>query len=218
LNDRDNHLELAKRIAPHLVVKNHYWEYDSWNIYRDFDLFLELANALFALVKERIDTSFVLGGLGGSGTPLTLYLMQKVRESGNAMSWLSVSPPDVGILSRWGRSLKPNSNIKGKKVVLIDTDVKSGFTVYDGYKKITKKDGEVPFVFAFTDYVAYPEREFYNYVKANDVKIIRLFDFCPDPTKTQADLETRSRWFKKPKNGCLNGRTNSSQSKDSISP
>jgi orotate phosphoribosyltransferase len=163
------------------VGKEPYFEYDEWKVFHDPEALSIVVKAIYKKIQATNWEFDCIAALGGSGTPIAvslvnLYFNHKVRKN-----FFFVSDPLIGISSKWVRIIKPNLTEGNRSIVLVDTEVKSGRTIYDGYRKVQdRKLGNVVGIATITDYVGFPDRKDYNdIVVANQIPLIKLFDYNP---------------------------------------
>jgi orotate phosphoribosyltransferase len=171
--------ELKAYIEKSLYQKEKgYFEYDEWKIFNDPKLLLLATECLAQRIVDSKLEFDLFGALGGSGTPLATSLMLEFQKRGFMKQFLHISDPLVGLSSLWLRILKPEG-AKGR-ILLVDTEVKSGRTVLDGYRKVSNKVGPVTGIAMLTDYVGFPDRKDYQeIVFEKQVPVIKLFDYHP---------------------------------------
>ncbi len=207
-----NSVESLREILAHSVheiKRSGYWDYDIWKLYSQPRI-LQLLVSLFysRLQTEKIEFD-VIAGLGTSGTPLASFLSYNIFKEFNVeKTWYLVSPPVVGLASRWMEKIKP-AIPKGSRVLLVDSEVKSGNTSWDGFLKICGKKEErerlpeeertkIAAFFMMCDYVKFLDRDLFAMFKeGSGATIIKLFDFTPQDKRHEEDVDfqTRLSWF-----------------------
>lgn len=196
---------LREKLAHYVDEQNNtaYWDYDTWKLYSQPKILDLIVSALYSRLKvEKVEFD-AIAGLGTSGMPIASFLSHNFStEINKEKTWHSISPPSVGLASRWVKKIKPEIP-KRSKVLLVDSEVKSGNTAYDGFKKIEAawKEADKLHVEAFLvmcDYVTYKERDLFEMFKQESgARIIKLFDFTPtyEHHKEEVDFQTRLSWF-----------------------
>ena len=161
-------------------VEEGYSEYDEWQIFHDPELLSIATEALYQkIVKAKIEFDYI-GALGGSGTPLAISLMLKMLNNRIIKRFFFISDPLVGVSSRWLRITKPEVKVSRPSILFVDTEIKSGRTIWDGLKKIEEEDAQLKGVAVITDYKGFPDREDYNdIIVKGQIPVLRLFDFYP---------------------------------------
>ncbi|MEM0314056.1 MAG: hypothetical protein QXQ41_05880 [Candidatus Bathyarchaeia archaeon] len=161
-------------------VEQEYYEYDEWEIFEDPELLSLASNALFKKICDSGIEFDYIGALGGSGTPLAVALLQDFLRNGIKKKFVYISDPVVGVSSLWLKKVKPNLRLKNSPILLVDTEIKSGRTILDGYQKVSLIPAQVKGIAVITDYKGFRYRDDYDeLVIKRGIPVIRLFDFDP---------------------------------------
>jgi orotate phosphoribosyltransferase len=161
-------------------VETGYYEYDEWRIFHDPDLLSLVSHALYSkILASGLEFDYI-GALGGSGTPLAIALLLEFHKNGLKKKFLYISDPLVGVSALWLKKIKPSLELNKPSILFVDTEIKSGRTVWDGYQKVENMSAQVKGIAAITDYKGFPDRTDYNgIVVEKKIPVIRLFDFYP---------------------------------------
>lgn len=163
-----------------LEEKEHnYFEYDEWKIFYDPELLSLAIKILYKkIVASKLEFDHI-GALGGSGAPLGISLVQEFQKNGSSKKFLQISDPIVGLSSMWLKKIKPPLKDNNRSFLLVDSEVKSGRTLWDGFKKVVDY-GRIAGMTVISDYVGFPDRDDYNRtIIKNKIPIIKIFDFYP---------------------------------------
>jgi orotate phosphoribosyltransferase len=157
-----------------------YYEYDEWQIFEDPELLSLASNALFHKIRGSGLKFDYIGALGGSGTPLAIALLLDFLRNGLKRKFAYISDPVVGVSSLWLKKVKPDLQLSGSSILLVDTEIKSGRTAWDGYQKVSILSAQVTGIAVITDYKSFQYRTDYNeLVVKKGIPVVRLFDFDP---------------------------------------
>jgi len=182
LTDSKKPIEKAHTCITKLIkeVEPGYHEYDEWQIFHDSELFSVVPGALFdKIIASKIEFDYI-GALGGSGTPLGTSLLFEFLKKGTKKKFLYVSDPLVGVSSLWLKKVKPNLELDKPSILFVDTEIKSGRTIWDGCEKVKSMSAQVKGVAAITDYMGFPDRlDYEKLVIERHIPVIKLFDFYP---------------------------------------
>ncbi|VVB90222.1 Phosphoribosyl transferase domain protein [uncultured archaeon] len=126
-----------------LIATYNYHPYDlaEWKAYKSNNLLKKIITKLHSQVEPIWTGIDYIAALGGSGSPLAVGLS------------LYYDKNFIFINDRWGITKKfqpikpplPDEDIKGKKVLLVDSVLRTGLTAYNGFK-IIKDHGGLPII------------------------------------------------------------------------
>jgi len=126
-----------------------------------------------------------IAGLGRSGLPLASGLSLRYFNEGQSRPMIYVSDPLIGTQSKWDPPVKPSINkgdlTAGAKVLMLDTVMRTGFTVEDATTKLKGNKLQPKYFLVLADYekVRGERRPAVESVQEQGVKVLRLFYFRP---------------------------------------
>lgn len=157
---------LRQKLADHIgpIGRRKRIGLDEYSVYSERSLLQLVVNHVAETIAREGLTVDVIGAMGPSGIPLAVSLVS--HKSMTAQRWVYVSDPAVGTESRKEIPIKPpefkgdDAFLKGKRVLLVDSVIKTGSTVYEAALKVRKEQASVVAAAVILDYVRFWDRQF----------------------------------------------------------
>lgn len=133
---------LEDRVVQETLIatyNNHPYDLAEWRAFKSSTLLNKIVAKLYSKIEPIFAEINYVAALGGSGSPLAVGLSLKYDKD------------FIFINDRWGITKKfqpikpPDVDIRGKKVLLLDSVMRTGLTAYNGFK-IIKDNGGLPII------------------------------------------------------------------------
>lgn len=130
--------DLAQILEESLQVSKSRFTIDTWQLYRSgraFQTLVDQTSRVLDALKIRFD---VIGAMGRSGAPLASALHLTLSKERPIIDFVYITDPEVGLGLRLLNvpAYKPKIPINGRRVLLVDTALKTGLTALDATEKM----------------------------------------------------------------------------------
>ncbi len=188
-------VDMKKELAQYIRSADGYWDLDDWRIYSNVSLFESLLDELTRKIDREFGHPTFIAAMGRSGLPLAVSTWFRFSKQSQGGSLLVVSDPDVSPVSQWIVPYKPLVSVTNEKVLLIDADIKTGYTAWDAFDKLHRRNADVVGVASIFDYSNLSKRKMYEQLRKDGIRFVNLFKFKPDVSVKEADLITKTNWL-----------------------
>lgn len=111
------------------------WDMDEWQAFSNSDLLNKIVPSLYNLVEEKWSDFDYVAALGGSGSPIGCNLATQKEKK-----FIFIN--DLWGATRMFQPIKPqNIDLQNKNVLLVDSVLKTGLTVYNALNRVKEKGG-----------------------------------------------------------------------------